>query len=119
MNVVDNAVKWSPADRPVRISAASSGDAVVMRVVDQGPGIDPDEIDAVFEPFQRLGDTSANEGLGLGLAVARGFADLMGGSLELEDTPGGGTTFILTMPAAARRSAHPAGSSSREGAPTA
>jgi two-component system sensor histidine kinase KdpD len=116
VNVVDNAVKWSPVDRPVLISGAAIGDAVMLRVVDQGPGIDPDEIDAVFEPFQRLGDTSATEGLGLGLAVARGFADLMSGSLELEDTPGGGTTSILTMPAAARRNGHPAGSSSREGA---
>jgi two-component system sensor histidine kinase KdpD len=118
VNLVDNAVKWSPVDRPVRISAAAIGDAVMLRVVDQGPGIDPDELDTVFEPFQRLGDTSAAEGLGLGLAVARGFADLMGGSVEVEDTPGGGTTFILTMPSAVRPKLHPAGSARREGAST-
>jgi two-component system, OmpR family, sensor histidine kinase KdpD len=89
-----------------------------LRVVDQGPGIDPSELDAVFEPFQRLGDTAATEGIGLGLAVARGFADLMGGTLEVEDTPGGGTTFILTMPSANRRNGHPSGSARREGAST-
>ena len=100
VNLVDNAAKWSPPDQPVRISAARAGDQVVLHVIDRGPGIPRSERDAVFEPFQRRGDTAAVEGTGLGLAVARGFAVLMGGELDVDDTPGGGTTMVLSMPSA-------------------
>ncbi|HWD10184.1 MAG TPA: ATP-binding protein [Actinomycetota bacterium] len=99
-NVVDNALSWSPPDRPVRVEAAEVGDdRVDLCVIDRGPGIPASERDRVFQPFQRYGDTgrASTNGVGLGLAVARGFVEAMGGELLVEDTPGGGTTMILSL----------------------
>jgi two-component system sensor histidine kinase KdpD len=98
-NVVDNALAWSPPEQPVRIEAAEVGDRVVLRVIDRGPGIPPADRDRVFQPFQRLGDARSRggAGVGLGLAVARGFTEATGGGLQLEDTPGGGTTMTFTF----------------------
>ena len=73
----------------------SSGDAL-LRVIDTGSGIDPVEREQVFDAFQRLDDTSAG-GVGLGLAVVRGFVTAMGGSVSLDDTPGGGVTATVTL----------------------
>jgi two-component system sensor histidine kinase KdpD len=98
-NVVDNARSWSPADRAVRVEAGVVGNRVDLRVIDHGPGIPPDQRDLVFQPFQRLGDDPSDGGVGLGLAVARGFVDAMGGQLVVEDTPGGGVTMVLSLPA--------------------
>jgi two-component system sensor histidine kinase KdpD len=69
-------------------------------VPDRGPGVDAARRDAIFVPFQRLGDTDNLTGLGLGLALARGFTEGMGGSLEAEDTPGGGLTMVVSIPVA-------------------
>ena len=101
-NLVANAVAWSPDGTPVRVDAGAVPGAVVVRVVDHGPGIPPADRERVFEPFQRLGDGtgSAARGIGLGLAVARGFAEAVGAELGLEDTPGGGTTMVLSLPLA-------------------
>ncbi len=101
-NVVENALKWSPLDRPVRIEACEVHDRVELRISDQGPGIPVLERESVFQPFQRLDDRSNGTGVGLGLAVARGFVDAMDGSLTIEDTPGGGTTMIISLEAAPR-----------------
>jgi two-component system, OmpR family, sensor histidine kinase KdpD len=102
-NVVDNARAWSPADGVVRIEAGEVGDRVDLRVIDHGPGIPVDERETIFRPFQRLGDNPSNgNGVGLGLAVARGFLEAMGGELVVEDTPGGGVTMVLSMPVVAR-----------------
>jgi len=84
----------------VRVEAGSFGGRVDLRVVDTGPGIPIDVRDEVFRPFQRLGDTSAGTGVGLGLAVARGFVRAMDGELTVDDTPGGGTTMVLSLPEA-------------------
>ncbi|HMQ26022.1 MAG TPA: histidine kinase dimerization/phospho-acceptor domain-containing protein, partial [Acidimicrobiales bacterium] len=100
-NVVGNAVQASPDDRPVRLRAGALGDAVELHVVDRGPGVPPDQREAMFQPFQRLGDQPRGNGVGLGLAVAHGFLDAMGGSLVPEDTPGGGLTMVLRLPVAA------------------
>jgi two-component system sensor histidine kinase KdpD len=97
-NLVANAVTWSPAGGRVRVDASVVGDRVDIRVVDNGPGIPVDARPRVFEPFQRLGDRG-NDGVGLGLAVARGFITAMGGDLLVEDTPGGGTTMVVSFPA--------------------
>ncbi|WP_306184077.1 MULTISPECIES: DUF4118 domain-containing protein [unclassified Streptomyces] len=98
-NVVENAVKYSPADEPVLVSGSALGDRVEIRIVDRGPGIPDEAKDRVFEPFQRYGDAPSGNGVGLGLAVARGFAEAMGCTLRAEDTPGGGLTMVLNVPA--------------------
>jgi two-component system, OmpR family, sensor histidine kinase KdpD len=99
-NVIDNAVTWSPPDLPVRVQACAFAGTVELRVVDRGPGIRPDQRERVFQPFQRLGDQHTGTGVGLGLAVARGFVDALGGELVVDDTPGGGATIIFTFKAA-------------------
>ncbi|MFD7319276.1 ATP-binding protein [Streptomyces sp. NPDC059883] len=102
-NIVENAVHYSPGDEPVVISASVLADRVHLRVVDRGPGVPDEARNRVFAPFQRYGDSPRGNGVGLGLAVARGFAEAMGGTLEAEDTPGGGLTMVLTLPEAPGR----------------
>jgi two-component system sensor histidine kinase KdpD len=99
-NIVVNALTWSPADRLVRIEAGEVGERVHLRVIDQGPGVPPDDRERVFEPFQRAGDRSSHEGVGLGLAVAKGFVEAMDGEIRLDDTPGGGLTVVIDLPVA-------------------
>ncbi|TGA97569.1 sensor histidine kinase KdpD [Streptomyces sp. MZ04] len=102
-NIVENAVKYSPDAEPVLVSASALGDRVELRVVDQGPGVPDAAKSRIFEPFQRYGDAPRGAGVGLGLAVARGFVEAMGGTLGAEDTPGGGLTMVLTLRAATGR----------------
>jgi two-component system sensor histidine kinase KdpD len=99
-NLLDNAVGSSPPDRPVRIEAGEIAGRVDTRIVDQGSGIPRQDRDRVFEPFQRLVDHGS--GVGLGLAIARGFVTAMGGELSIEDTPGGGVTMVVSLPVARR-----------------
>ncbi|MFJ1567111.1 DUF4118 domain-containing protein [Streptomyces erythrochromogenes] len=96
-NVVENAVKYSPAGTPVLVAASSLDDRVEVRVVDRGPGVPDEAKDRIFAPFQRYGDAPRGAGVGLGLAVARGFTESMNGTLAAEDTPGGGLTMVLTL----------------------
>jgi two-component system sensor histidine kinase KdpD len=102
-NVAANARSWSPPGERVRILGSSSAGRVELRVVDRGPGIPAADRSRVFEPFQRLGDQPAGggDGVGLGLAVARGFVEAMGGELVIEETPGGGLTMVLAFEEAA------------------
>ncbi|MFF3000547.1 ATP-binding protein [Streptomyces sp. NPDC057950] len=102
-NLVENAVKYSPVDDRVLVSASAIADRVEVRVVDRGPGVPDEAKDRIFAPFQRYGDAPRGAGVGLGLAVARGFAESMGGTLNAEDTPGGGLTMVLTVRAVDRR----------------
>jgi two-component system sensor histidine kinase KdpD len=115
-NIVDNALRHGvlPVPRPVdvdgdgrigtdepaiAIRASAHADLVELRIVDHGQGLPKRAADSVFEPFQRLGGRDSTSGVGLGLSVARGFVDAMGGSLRAEDTPGGGLTVVVSLPA--------------------
>ena len=107
-NLIENALNFSTDDSRVRVEAgyvpepADEGPGRVdLQVVDSGPGIPRAERDRVFRPFQRLGDNPNGLGVGLGLAVARGFVEAMEGEIVIEDTPGHGTTMIVSLPAAA------------------
>jgi two-component system, OmpR family, sensor histidine kinase KdpD len=105
-NVVGNALQHRPAETTVRVEAAAHKGRAVIRIVDRGPGVPVDERGRVFDAFQRLGDSGA-EGVGLGLAVARGFMVAMDGDLTIDDTPGGGLTVTLSLPLAGATSAVP------------
>ncbi len=98
-NLVDNAVRHSPPDIPVVVSTSHVGDRVQLHVVDHGRGVPDSEKGQIFGAFQRLGDAQAREGLGLGLAVAKGLTEALGGLLIAEDTPGGGLTMVVDLPA--------------------
>jgi two-component system, OmpR family, sensor histidine kinase KdpD len=100
VNLVANALRYSPEDRPPVVTASAHGDAIELRVIDHGPGIPKDRWNDVFLPFQRLGDRDNHTGAGLGLALSRGLTEAMSGTLTPEETPGGGLTMILSLPAA-------------------
>ncbi|GAA1658761.1 sensor histidine kinase [Actinoplanes couchii] len=101
VNVIANALRYSPPDQPPVITGSSHSDHVELRVIDHGPGIPADRWDDVFLPFQRLGDRDNHTGVGLGLALSRGLIEAMCGTLTPEETPGGGLTMILSMPVSA------------------
>lgn len=122
-NVIDNALRHgrlSPrrcvdvdgdghvaVDEPeIAVRASAHGDHVELRIVDHGPGLHKKVVDRIFTPFQRLGDRDATPGVGLGLSVAKGFTEAMGGEISAEDTPGGGLTVIISLEAAGSLPAH-------------
>ena len=97
-NLIDNALRYAP-DSPVRVNAGQVGDRVLIAVIDEGPGIPRGAEEQLFAPFQRLGDHDNSIGVGLGLSVARGFVEAMGGTLSANDTPGGGLTVEIDLAA--------------------
>jgi len=108
-NLFANALAFSPAGQPPGLRARRDAGTVVLEIVDHGRGV-PDELkERMFEPFQRLdgrgADHSGVTGVGLGLAVVRGFLDTMGGAVRAADTPGGGLTMQVTLPCAAASTA--------------
>jgi two-component system sensor histidine kinase KdpD len=102
VNLLANALRFSPAGTVPIIEARASADRVRMRVIDRGPGIPANRRAEVFLPFQRLGDTDNATGIGLGLALSKGFVEGMGGTLEAEDTPGGGLTMVIDLAGVSR-----------------
>ena len=100
-NLIDNALRYAP-DSPVRVTAGRVADRVLIAVVDEGPGIPRGTEEQLFEPFQRLGDRDTSSGVGLGLSVARGFVEAMGGTVTATDTPGGGLTVEIDLAAPAK-----------------
>jgi K+-sensing histidine kinase KdpD len=107
-NLVDNAARFTPegaavevrGEVPAGLHDAAGREVARLHIVDHGPGLEREQWDAVFVPFQRLGDQDTTSGLGLGLAIARGFVDAMDGRLEPSATPGGGLTMTVTLPTA-------------------
>jgi two-component system, OmpR family, sensor histidine kinase KdpD len=97
-NLIDNALRYAPHS-VVRVYAGQVGDRVLINVADEGPGIPRGTEDQLFGPFQRLGDTDNTSGVGLGLSVARGFIEAMGGTISATDTPGGGLTVVIELAA--------------------
>ena len=100
VNVLANAAHHSPEGTRVRVETRRLGGTAEIRIVDHGPGIPRDRRDEMFAPFQRFGDTDNTTGLGLGLALSKGFTEGMGGALTPEDTPGGGLTMVIALPVA-------------------
>ena len=97
-NIIANAVAYSRGEACTCV-AGLVHDSVDVRVADRGPGVPPEERDHIFLPFRRLGDSRRREGVGLGLAIAKGFVEAMGGTIEADDTPGGGLTIVVRLKA--------------------
>ncbi|MUL49585.1 sensor histidine kinase KdpD [Mycobacterium sp. CBMA293] len=98
VNLVDNALRYAPAS-VVRVNAGPVGERVLITIIDEGPGIPRGTEEEMFAPFQRLGDRDNSTGVGLGLSVARGFVEAMGGTISATDTPGGGLTVVVDLAA--------------------
>jgi len=99
VNLVENALKFSPPSDRIRVIAEVKGGEIVVRVVNRGPGVPPHEQERIFEPFVRGTSVEGERGSGLGLAIARGFVNLNGGRMWVESTVGEGTSFALALPA--------------------
>ena len=99
-NLVDNAVKYAGPDAEVRLIAAEDGDRVRVSVRDSGPGIEAQHLPRLFERFYRVDTGRSRElgGTGLGLSIVKHLVEVQGGQIEVESTPGKGTTFSFTLP---------------------
>jgi two-component system sensor histidine kinase KdpD len=103
LNLLENALAYAPAGTPIEITARRAGGVVEMRVVDHGPGVDRADRDRIFEEFVRASARPEAEGTGLGLAIVRAVVELHGGKVAVEDTSGGGATFVVSWPVGHRR----------------
>jgi two-component system, OmpR family, sensor histidine kinase KdpD len=99
VNLIENALKYSPTGSPVDVSVRRDGEWVAFEVADRGAGVAPSDRERIFEPFFRGTRTSDAVGTGLGLPIARRAAELQGGSLAYAPRPGGGSVFTLRLPA--------------------
>jgi two-component system, OmpR family, sensor histidine kinase KdpD len=102
-NLVANALRYSPPGQPPTLAARAvrNGDArgaVQIDVIDHGPGVPPDQWERIVQPFEQVGDSRSSNGVGLGLAVTKGFVEAMGGTLSADATPGGGLTMRIELP---------------------
>lgn len=104
-NLIENAVKYSPAGAPVEVSASIDGTTIEVAVADRGPGIPPDQREAIFERFHR-GANHSEQGTGIGLYLVRALVQAHGGTVRVEDRPdGAGVQFVVTLPARAAEAA--------------
>ena len=98
VNLLDNAVKYSPADSPIDISAEVKEQQLYVRIADQGSGIPREDLERVFEKFYRVSRPSAPKGSGLGLSICRGLIEAHGGTIWAEPRAGGGTVLAFSLP---------------------
>ena len=98
INLLDNAIKYTPEDTPIDVSASADDHAVTVRVADRGPGFAPGDEARIFEKFYRGEAAGTRSGAGLGLAIARGIVEVHGGQIVAEPRPGGGALFRFTLP---------------------
>ncbi|MFV0373739.1 sensor histidine kinase [Microbacterium sp.] len=98
--MLDNAVQHAPAGTEVTVEVEPAGDVVEVRIADRGPGIDPADVERIFERFARSGESGRRRGFGLGLALVREAATRYGGSVTVAETSPSGSTFLLRLPAA-------------------
>jgi two-component system sensor histidine kinase KdpD len=98
VNLLENALRVSPPQEPVHVRVTATRKEVLIRVTDRGPGVPPEERERIFEPFHRIPGHPDEPGAGLGLAIARGFADANEGRLWLESREGQGASFVLALP---------------------
>lgn len=104
-NLIRNAVRFSPPNGPVDIGVQLDDQTVIVSVRDRGPGIPPEYVERVFDRFFRVPDPNASfQGVGLGLTIARGIARLHGGEVQASNRPGGGSEFLVRLPASRSRS---------------
>jgi two-component system sensor histidine kinase KdpD len=102
-NLVANALRYSPPGQPPTLAARAvqnrnASGAVQIDVIDHGPGVPPDQWERIVQPFEQVGDPRSSNGVGLGLAVTKGFVEAMGGKLSADATPGGGLTMRIELP---------------------
>jgi two-component system sensor histidine kinase KdpD len=100
VNLLSDAIRYSPADSPPTVTASALGDRVELRIIDHGPGVSQTDRDQIFAPLQRQAGEDGPPGTGLGLALSRGLTEAMQGTLTPDDTPGGGLTMIVSLPVA-------------------
>jgi signal transduction histidine kinase len=100
VNLITNAFKYAPDDKPVTVRVACSESGTQLRVVDHGPGVPTEDRARIFERYTRLDGASGRPGVGLGLYIVRVIAENHGGSVSVEDTEGGGATFVVDLPCA-------------------
>jgi two-component system, OmpR family, sensor histidine kinase KdpD len=104
VNLLSNAIRYSPADMAPTVTASTLGDRMEIRVIDRGPGVPEGDRDRMFAPFERLGSAAGSSGrsdpggAGLGLTLARGLTEATHGTLTAEETPGGGLTMTISLP---------------------
>jgi two-component system sensor histidine kinase KdpD len=99
VNVLENALRLSPADEPVHVRVTATRKELLIRVTDRGPGVPEGERERIFQPFHRVPGEQDWSGAGLGLAIAKGFSEANGGRLWLESREGQGASFVLALPA--------------------
>jgi len=97
INLLENALKYTPPNTPIDLSASATADSIIFEIADRGPGLPPGDEQRIFDKFYRAGPAREG-GVGLGLTICRGIIEAHGGRIWAEDRPGGGAVFRFTLP---------------------